>query len=118
MQKIVILVRDRRFTNGATIKVGRHSDSDLRLFSEKISRHHLEVSIESDGRILLRDLNSLNGTYVNGQRINFDSLDHPDSDELCLCSPTGYQLSFAPLVRSDDELAQGVTRKFELIHRN
>jgi len=47
---------------------GRHPDSDIFLDDVTVSRRHAEFCRES-GRFTVRDVGSLNGTYVNGSRI-------------------------------------------------
>jgi pSer/pThr/pTyr-binding forkhead associated (FHA) protein len=48
---------------------GRHPDSDIFLDDITVSRHHAEFT--RDGQSFrLRDLGSLNGTYVNRSRID------------------------------------------------
>ena len=49
--------------------VGRQSDSSLCLPTGCISKNHAELTIREDGALLVRDLNSTNGTYVNGEAI-------------------------------------------------
>jgi DNA-binding CsgD family transcriptional regulator len=51
-----------------TLLVGRHSTCDLVLKHPSISRFHAEVSVRGDS-IHVRDLNSRNGTFLDGQRI-------------------------------------------------
>jgi pSer/pThr/pTyr-binding forkhead associated (FHA) protein len=46
--------------------VGRHSESDVRLDSPKISRRHCCLAMAYD-RVLIRDLGSRNGVRVNGR---------------------------------------------------
>jgi hypothetical protein len=48
--------------------VGRHPDSDALIDSSRVSRKHCCLAIDQDG-VLVRDLNSRNGTRVNGRRI-------------------------------------------------
>jgi pSer/pThr/pTyr-binding forkhead associated (FHA) protein len=48
---------------------GRHPDSDIFLDDITVSRHHAEFSREGLG-FRLRDMGSLNGTYVNRSRID------------------------------------------------
>jgi hypothetical protein len=48
---------------------GRHPDSDIFLDDITVSRHHAEFRRGPDG-FTLRDLGSLNGTYVNRSRID------------------------------------------------
>lgn len=48
--------------------IGRSKDADLTIAHPQISRKHCAL-IESDGLVVVRDLGSLNGTYVNSQRV-------------------------------------------------
>lgn len=48
--------------------VGRASDSGMVLASSRISRHHAEFTLVN-GQLLLTDLNSTNGTFINRRRL-------------------------------------------------
>ncbi|CAB4882307.1 unannotated protein [freshwater metagenome] len=48
-------------------RLGRGSDADIRIDDPGTSRNHCEIVLGSP--VLLRDLNSTNGTFVNGNRI-------------------------------------------------
>lgn len=52
----------------ASVVVGRAPTSDFPIIDPTISRRHAQI-LRQDDRILVRDLNSSNGTYVNGERI-------------------------------------------------
>jgi hypothetical protein len=52
----------------ARLVIGRSSRCQLVLAHDTVSRRHAELRIE-DGRWLLRDLGSSNGTWVNGRRV-------------------------------------------------
>ena len=53
---------------GDVVTAGREPDSDLYLDDVTVSRRHADMRRMADGW-LLRDVGSLNGTYVNRQRI-------------------------------------------------
>ncbi|MER6401818.1 FHA domain-containing protein [Kitasatospora sp. NPDC059973] len=48
------------------IRIGRAPDNDLVLGDLSVSRHHAELRAHSDGRYEIADLDSHNGTYLNG----------------------------------------------------
>lgn len=52
----------------ATTTIGRLEDNGLRLQSPAVSKRHATIAFE-DGRYVLRDLGSRNGTFVNGERL-------------------------------------------------
>ncbi len=51
-----------------SIKIGTAADNDVVLADRMISRHHAEIRTTQDG-ILLRDLDSTNGTFLNDLRV-------------------------------------------------
>ena len=54
--------------NKDLIIVGRKDDCDVRLDHKSVSKMHC-VLVKTDGLLLLRDLDSTNGTRVNGTRV-------------------------------------------------
>jgi hypothetical protein len=52
----------------ARLVIGRSSECQLVLADDTVSRRHAKLYVE-DGRWLLRDLESSNGTWLNGRRI-------------------------------------------------
>ena len=55
--------------SGQRFVVGRWEDVDLRLAFRGVSKHHAVLSVENDC-LAVADLNSTNGTFVNGHRIH------------------------------------------------
>jgi hypothetical protein len=54
----------------ARLTIGRVADNDVQLSGEKVSRHHAVIELGEDGSVLLRDLDSRNGTFVDGVRLS------------------------------------------------
>ncbi|WPL16652.1 Bacteriophytochrome cph2 [Thiorhodovibrio winogradskyi] len=50
-------------------QVGRHQECELTLDSTEVSRRHAELDMV-DGQLVLRDLGSTNGSFINHQRID------------------------------------------------
>jgi pSer/pThr/pTyr-binding forkhead associated (FHA) protein len=57
--------------------VGRHTDTDVRLPLADVSRRHCRF-VFAEGRWQVFDLNSLNGVYVNGERVSHAVLQNHD----------------------------------------
>ena len=51
------------------LRIGRASDNDIVVSDLSVSRHHAELRRTSRGGFEIVDLDSHNGTYLNGQRI-------------------------------------------------
>ena len=51
------------------VTIGRAPDNDLSVDNLAVSSYHAKVYFEA-GRMVIEDLNSLNGTWVNGIRIH------------------------------------------------
>lgn len=49
-------------------RVGRDPDCDFPINHPTVSTHHCEITLSADG-VVLRDCNSTNGSFVNGDRI-------------------------------------------------
>ena len=58
-------------------RLGRHPASEISLDDITVSRRHAEITREGD-QYLVRDVGSLNGTYVNQHRIDEVALTHGD----------------------------------------
>lgn len=52
-----------------TTTIGRHPEADIFLDDVTVSRHHVELTQDELG-VTLRDQGSLNGTYINGERVD------------------------------------------------
>ncbi len=60
--------------------IGRHPESSIFLDDITVSRRHSSVDRVGDGSFTIRDADSLNGTYVNRERV--ESRELADGDEV------------------------------------
>ena len=59
----------KQYVVGVGLTIGRSPDNAVIIDNPAVSGHHARVFSES-GAVILEDLNSTNGTYVNGQHTN------------------------------------------------
>lgn len=62
---------------GMPVVIGRTPDNDLQIDNLAVSTHHAQVFYE-ENQLLVEDLSSLNGTFVNDQRIQRTALKNGD----------------------------------------
>ena len=118
MEKTITLIVTRgplaghrwAFDKPTTCVVGRARDCTISLPFEAehldVSRHHCQLDI-SPPAVRIRDLGSLNGTYVNGRKIG--------QRENPLASPAGYQSSSKSVeLSAGDEIQLGSHTAFRV----
>jgi S1-C subfamily serine protease len=89
------------------ITVGRHPASHLRCDAEQdldVSARHATIAFES-GFFILRDLDSTNGTFVNGTRLTADHL--LANDDVFQLGSKGPRIQFRMVRGSEPELQSG-----------
>jgi two-component system cell cycle response regulator len=89
--------------HGTRTVLGRAASAEIRLDDDGISRAHAELVVE-DGRVVVRDLASTNGTFVNGARTS--SREVRDGDQITLGGATFVVFRHG----AADELARVVPR--------
>jgi len=80
LMALLTLVSDeqpRRYAAGPTATIGRWPDNAIVIDSPAVSGHHACVFITGDQHIV-EDLQSTNGTFVNGLRVSRQVLQHGD----------------------------------------
>ncbi len=105
MAKLILISSDERqeFELGAFNSIGRHPDNTIQILDRIISKEHAQVQRTAENRFLLRDLRSLNGTFVRGDRVTERLLE--DGDEITMGST---RLLFVDK-GAEDEALQRVT---------
>jgi pSer/pThr/pTyr-binding forkhead associated (FHA) protein len=64
------------------VEIGRGTTAGLRIDDRWTSRRHCELK-EHDSRLMVHDLGSRHGTFVNGQRV-VEAMQILPGDELCI----------------------------------
>ncbi|MEO0964156.1 MAG: ATPase, T2SS/T4P/T4SS family [Planctomycetota bacterium] len=68
-------VRKTQPLENRPLSIGRHSRNDIRLDDDQASRQHAVVHVTAKG-VVVRDLQSRNGTVIDGERITKAALQH------------------------------------------
>ncbi|EFA90548.1 FHA domain-containing protein [Peptoniphilus lacrimalis] len=58
---------------GGSVTLGRSSKNDIVIKDKFVSKNHLNIT-ERNGIFYLEDLNSANGTYLNGEKVDAGTL--------------------------------------------
>lgn len=96
----------------ATATTGRETDNDIVLDDLRVSRHHLLFQMEQD-HLRVTDLNSGNGTLVNGQRLEIHTarrLQDGDVIKVGSCEIAVLEVETARLTVADQGLQPLLTR--------
>ncbi len=86
MAKLILISSEDRqeFELGAFNSIGRHPDNTIQILDRIISKEHAQIQRTPEQRFMLRDLGSLNGTFIRGERVGEHFLE--DGDEICMGS--------------------------------
>lgn len=81
-QNVLLLATDKKvygfdLLETFRVAIGRHESNDLRFNSRNVSNYHAEILVEPEG-LVLHDLGSTNGTYVNEERVRRRRLSQGD----------------------------------------
>ena len=104
------------------MSIGRTKDNDIALRDTRVSVFHAEITGKADGKYLLTDLGSHNGTVVNGSSIDEKVLE--DGDEIKFGSVKGVYIDrrekaeLAPEKSAQEIEAAGLMRKSEIERNN
>lgn len=52
------------------LRIGSYPDNDMVIESDGVDGNHLELFCDSDGNVFITDLNTKNGTFINGEELN------------------------------------------------
>jgi pSer/pThr/pTyr-binding forkhead associated (FHA) protein len=63
--------QELKFEIGKRLSVGRTNESDLTIEDATISKNHASLAINSEGKFIVADTGSTNGTFINGNRLAY-----------------------------------------------
>lgn len=66
------------------IRIGSDRENDIVINDDVVSRFHAEIRIAENGESWIRDLGSVNGTFVNGDKLGRQERMLMDSDEISI----------------------------------
>ena len=73
MQPVLDIDGQRYSLNASSVVLGRSSEADILVDDTGVSRRHLEIRTEG-GTVRAVDLGSTNGSYVNGQKVQGETI--------------------------------------------
>ncbi len=88
--------------------IGRSRQADLTVAHPMISRRHCEL-LYGDGVMRVRDLQSLNGTHVGGEKIT--EADLPPNSEFTI-GPITFRVEYQPTAEASEPGAGAIPRSF------
>lgn len=94
------------------VKIGRSKDNDIVINSQLVSKKHCQITFFDD-HYVIEDLNSKNGTFINGEKV--DKKELKDGDILTFSTPKP-MFRFIQLEKENDEVVS-VLKGFSIIRR-
>lgn len=71
-------LQNKRYPLEGSMTLGRSPECELHFSYERLSRKHAELKV-IDGKLVIRDLDSSNGTFRNGEKVQQATLHHGDT---------------------------------------
>lgn len=81
---------------GRTVKIGRDPAAEISVDDPHVSRHHAEITYEAHDKIVIRDVGSTNGVFVNGTRVTEQTL--MDGDKVLIGTRLYFKFAYQDAV--------------------
>ena len=80
MAKLIVLTGSSRkeFELGEFNTIGRHPENSIQVLDRIVSKEHAHIIRQPDGSFMLKDLGSLNGSYIGNVRVTEQILKNND----------------------------------------
>ncbi len=88
---------------GAFSTLGRHPDNTIQVLDRIVSKEHARITLGPNGRYILRDVGSLNGTFVNGEKISEHTL---SGGEQISMGSTVFRFDQAAVAAAEEKLSK------------
>jgi hypothetical protein len=88
------------------IKIGKSADNDFVINDPQVSRYHAQLTLDETGNLLLEDLESTNGTFVNDSQIVRKSVSAVDK----VTFGTNYTLTINDILKRDNDYSDEFAR--------
>lgn len=62
---------EMRFERGKRLSVGRSKENNLSIEDKSVSKNHATLMVNAQGKFLIADTGSTNGTFINGEKIAY-----------------------------------------------
>lgn len=114
MPEITVKLKDKvletRTFDGGFVRIGRSRENDIILENLSVSREHAQIRYHDD-RYTIIDLNSANGTMVNGVRVSKAEIVHED-----VITIGKHKLYFSnPAAFTDDDDSSGISAQHTVV---
>ncbi len=64
------------------IIIGKEGNQPFKITSDGVSRRHASITIRDDGKWILKDLDSTNGTFIRNEKMQFEQIIEKRIDEM------------------------------------
>ncbi len=93
------VVRDFSIEEGKRLSVGRTKENNVAIDDQSISKAHASLLLNKDGKLLVADTGSTNGTFVKGSRIAYGKAAEVSTGDSLMFGLVKVDLKFAPQQR-------------------
>ncbi len=111
MARLIYMFKDKildafPLTQDQGLRIGRHRSNELVIDNLAVSGYHARVDFQAD-KFIITDLQSKNGTYVNGEPVTEGTLSHKDTITI---GKHSLLVDLLDEIQIDQEIGEGVAR--------
>jgi pSer/pThr/pTyr-binding forkhead associated (FHA) protein len=93
------IIRDISLEEGKRLSVGRTKENDVAVDDQSISKAHASLLLNKEGKLIVGDTGSTNGTFVRGERIAYGKAVEIAQGDSLLFGLVKVDVKFAPKAR-------------------